>query len=1131
MTGLTLPRAPLRSLLSSRRARLSEYSEWRASAKAYHEGAVGSHGRSCARPDDLRIPLAEALTAACAGRAWWMRDFWRGTGPIIPLERVAPFPRTLDADFADAALEDHVDETVAHRIRHGHDNLSTCELDAIFQAPWKGTYKGEHPAFTSLSFSKEAKRDPPWYLADEHPAIWPPRVEPINCVDQYVGEPPQLPVGGIPEAEFETWVAALVEELKYRGTTDKGHGDSSVNDGIDLDAIPLSLPTNRQHARSCAILQTAESGPPATANPDENPEILESIADDDLVYQWKIDLTAAYRQLVVSVHCLWMCIKYWDDQFWLDLRCQFGDASMVEAFQSVTVAILTVCEAAIDGDERLRALLGLPAADWRFIDSARESEAFVAWRAARLQSGLGARHVRRYKTVVYIDDFLGAVLGRRMAFAVAKVFRSGLRKFGFSLKSEKETLPSRSLLALGGIVELDGPTRGLALAPARQLRYYKQLQAQTRRRRCDVDEHEQITARMVSAALYHVAGRPWVTAHFTALNQARRRGRRRVLLGPGVRAEQQFWLRAYRFPHRLALFPIEVFPRAGSPDVFTYYYDASSEVGMGGVALFPGFEPGKLAAFYWYARWGDGETYHINVKESLAGYVGLRAAFATAQSRFGDARFASPLGDNKTQLAGARNNASRNLLIAEILREQGAFALRNSIVTRGAHVASKENLSDPLSREEGDGKGLAEFRERAQKLGVRSFVRVRLPRDLPRLRLRLRLLHAEKLSAAAAEGGEASSVPAAVPEGGPLPMLDGSSGLRAGSRASRESWTYFHSFAGLDSAFDACAPLGGKPAGASEAAHVVRLLWGARTGLTALGSFEHSLRLAREGTLWRAWFMSLALVYFSGAPCIDFSEAGCGRGTGGDSGQLFLDDVELALLIGLAIIVKEIVPGILRPHLRPVLDKAIEMLEADGRYAAGFRLLRCRRHGDADTTRERVFVVAVLRARLRDGVGVDDFFPSEKEGPTGRVLDLLDHDGRHPLPRDSVDLDVRRVEWLPPRPAQPDYDGLRLIGRYDASSEIGHHVYSTGGPAPTLRTDGTGPGLGTGLFANGPNADSVFRLSPRECLRVQSFDPDIYYVARRNGLTDQDIYRLAGNTIPVMTLRALVSNLLSLLQW
>jgi site-specific DNA-cytosine methylase len=210
-----------------------------------------------------------------------------------------------------------------------------------------------------------------------------------------------------------------------------------------------------------------------------------------------------------------------------------------------------------------------------------------------------------------------------------------------------------------------------------------------------------------------------------------------------------------------------------------------------------------------------------------------------------------------------------------------------------------------------------------------------------------------------------------------------------------------------------------------------------------------------------------------------------------------------------------------------VLDAALRALSLDGRYLAGFRLLCCRRHGDIYTTRERVFVVAVLRNRLRAGVSAQDFFPEERPFPRGRVVDILRH---QPRASETAGLDVSRVEWLPARPTDDSYDGLRLVGRYDGCSEIGHHIYSTEGPAPTQRTGGTGPGLGTGLFWD-DSSQKLFRLSPEQSLAVQSCDPLLYFKARALDISDEEIYSMAGNTIPVKTLRALVGHLLSLLRW
>ena len=120
----------------------------------------------------------------------------------------------MDAEFAAAALRDHPDGSVSQRISEGHDNLSACDMSAVFQAPWKGAYRDGHHHFISKSFQKETERDPPWYVGpDEHPPIWPPRVEPINCVEQAQGEPKGLPVALIDPDRFEAWAGELVDEL------------------------------------------------------------------------------------------------------------------------------------------------------------------------------------------------------------------------------------------------------------------------------------------------------------------------------------------------------------------------------------------------------------------------------------------------------------------------------------------------------------------------------------------------------------------------------------------------------------------------------------------------------------------------------------------------------------------------------------------------------------------------------------------------------------------------------------------------------------------------------------------------------------------------------------------------------
>ena len=1077
---------------------------------AYHKR--GLDGRPGKRPDDVEIPIEECLFERYRSEPWWLGDYWQGTGPIIPLAEMPRAAPQLDPVWAAKAFDGFPDEEPLNKIVNGHDNGSLTPLCAVLQCPWKGCYRGDHAKVISDTFQKEVQKK--WYLGPfKQPPVWPPRAEPGNCVEQAQGEPPDLEVRGIDSADFDRLLSQLKVEWKHRQTTDKGHGPLSVNEGIDLSAIPLSLCTNRDFARDAAILQQAEEGEPALPADGEDKERLASIADDLLLYLWKLDLTAAYRQLLVSVHTLWMCVKYWDGHFYLDLRCQFGDASMVEAFQGVTKAVIWFAERCIDGDVDKRKLLDLRAADWSAIDMAARSPSFALWQRDRVEAGLGPRQCRRHKCSGYIDDYLGAALGRRFAFGVSKVFRCTLRTLGFPLKDEKEYLPARRILALGGLTSLDPPDKGLSLSPARVLRYSAEARSLRACRSADFKEFESWTCRLISAALYDVRLKPWLAAHCTALKQARRRGSSRVFLGKGVAVELERAMVALRSPARLALFPVEFIPDSSSAGVLSYYFDASSEVGMGAVALMP-CDAGGLIAYYFYSRWGSRETWHINVKESLAGFAALRAFHPIAQQRFSAAsiRFVAGRGDNTTANANSRKNSASSIVTSEVLRAQGEFILQASTVVRISHVPSKENLSDPLSRECGDGVGLSEFKRWARELGVARFVQVAIPDDISALRVRMVALAEDEARAERA-----------APPLSRGPAQDWRSAV--GVAATAVSWTSVNPFCGLDASIDACVPLGGSSAGGCDINPYVRRLWERRTRARCMGSFTHMLALARAGRLAEWMDLSRALLYVSGAPCIDFSDAGLQRGVDGCTGQLFLDDVELALLIGTVVIIKEIVPGILKPHLVQFLYAALRLLEQTGEYVAHFKLIRCRRMGDKYTTRERVFIVAIKIRRLRREVSRDDLFPDERPPCPGSLVDILQD---VPRPEDSSDLDVSLVEWLPARPTDGEYDGLKLIGRYGGSSSIGMHVYDATGPANTQRTGGTGAGLGTGLYWDGRY---LRRLSPQESLAVQSFPTSIYDLARALDIPDDEIFRMAGNSIPVLTLRTIVTHVLSLIRF
>ena len=101
---------------------------------------------------------------------------------------------------------------------------------------------------------------------------------------------------------------------KVRRSTDKGHGPDSVNECIEL-VTKLKLCTNLQIGRAAAIISTADEGPRAQLNDNEDPDDPSTIANDYRTYLWKIDLTAAYRQTTIYILYLWMCHISWGAMF------------------------------------------------------------------------------------------------------------------------------------------------------------------------------------------------------------------------------------------------------------------------------------------------------------------------------------------------------------------------------------------------------------------------------------------------------------------------------------------------------------------------------------------------------------------------------------------------------------------------------------------------------------------------------------------------------------------------------------------------------------------------------------------------------------------------------------------------
>ena len=122
----------------------------------------------------------------------------------------------------------------------------------------------------------------------------------------------------------------------------------------------------------------------------------------------------------------------------------------------------------------------------------------------------------------------------------------------------------------------------LTLDPDKAVFYEAQVRDAQSRKSMRMTEFLSLTCKLVHAAQYRPAGRPYLACMFTAMRQATRAGAKRVRLGRGVARDLKWWQRALDIPNEsVAFFPLNHFPPSGSVDLLEFAYDASGIEGIG----------------------------------------------------------------------------------------------------------------------------------------------------------------------------------------------------------------------------------------------------------------------------------------------------------------------------------------------------------------------------------------------------------------------------------------------------------------------------------------------------------------------------------------------------------------------
>lgn len=217
------------------------------------------------------------------------------------------------------------------------------------------------------------------------------------------------------------------------------------------------------------------------------------------------------------------------------------------------------------------------------------------------------------------------------------------------------------------------------------------------------------------------------------------------------------------------------------------------------------------------------------------------------------------------------------------------------------------------------------------------------------------------------------------------------------------------------------------------------------------------------------WELPDADCYTFGFPCQSFSIAGKRGGFEDTRGTLFFEVMRLAKVRQPKILVAENVAGLLNHDGGRTFGTIINTLDELG-YSAEWQVLNSKDFG-VPQNRERVFIVGHLRGRSRPKV-----FPFRRTN--NKTL-------------------------------------KQLVG-----GSQGYRVYDVEGVSCTLASEAGGMGAKTGLYLMGAtdvinDGIRIRRLTPKECFRLQGFPDWAFEKAKAAGISDRQLYKIAGNSVTI----------------
>lgn len=257
------------------------------------------------------------------------------------------------------------------------------------------------------------------------------------------------------------------------------------------------------------------------------------------------------------------------------------------------------------------------------------------------------------------------------------------------------------------------------------------------------------------------------------------------------------------------------------------------------------------------------------------------------------------------------------------------------------------------------------------------------------------------------------------------------------------------------------------------------------------------------------WELPDADCYTFGFPCQSFSIAGKRGGFEDTRGTLFFEVMRLAKVRQPKILVAENVAGLLNHDGGRTFGTIINAMDELG-YSAEWQVLNSKDFG-VPQNRERVFIVGHLRGRSRPKV-----FPIR--GTNQKALKQLVGGSQGYRVYDAEGISCTLASEAGGMGAKT---GLYLMGAtIDKPGNMDTCTIGVmfKGPSDISNTVRTG---GKGSLTKKHNWDvindgiRIRRLTPKECFRLQGFPDWAFEKAKAAGISDRQLYKIAGNSVTI----------------